>query len=83
MLFWGGNLEEVMNTLRICKDNLERRIVDMNKLNDEANKLWGQDDLLQCAVRLQEIEKLTRFDEFQLNILDAVTEEQKGKKAPK
>lgn len=72
-----------MNTLRICKDNLERRIVDMNKLNDEANKLWGQDDLLQCAVRLQEIEKLTRFDEFQLNILDAVTEEQKGKKAPK
>ena len=59
----------------LTNDKLFDRIESIKQKLEVAETILGEKDYLQCAIRIQEIEKLTKFDNFTLDLLDAINQD--------
>jgi hypothetical protein len=82
--FAGGRKQKrnKMTTREICNNELTERINTIEDYLKSAKQILKNGELLQSAVRLQEIEKHTKFDELILNVFDSVDRERDAKVSP-
>lgn len=71
-----------MTTRGICENELAERINTIEDKLKSAKQILKNGELLQSAVRIQEIEKYTKFDELVLNIFDGIDREGFAKDSP-
>jgi hypothetical protein len=60
---------------KYCDDELQKRIADSTALIKSAYSCLKTGDFLQCAVRLQELDKFGKFSELEMNIFDEASRE--------
>lgn len=63
-----------METKTVCREELERRFEGIKSLIYSASQCLKHGDFLQCAVRLQDLEKYGRFSELEMNVFEAESE---------
>ncbi len=61
-----------MNVKQVCQEELERRIHSIEEALKLSKIYIEDDDFLQAAVRLQELEQLIYFNEFTLRLFESV-----------
>jgi len=64
-----------MNTKSACYTELKNRIDQATRLIKSAFNCYKHGDFLQCAVRLQGLEKFGKFTELEMNIFESESEE--------
>lgn len=57
-------------TKKYCDEELQKRIADATSLIKSAYSCLKTGDFLQCAVRLQELDKFGKFTELEMNVFD-------------
>lgn len=60
----------LQSTKKYCDEEMQKRIADVTALIKSACACLKTGDFLQCAVRLQELEKFGRFTELEMSIFD-------------
>ena len=63
-----------MSTKVVAVEELECRIHSMKHFIEEAQACLDDNDFLQCAVRLEMAASQGKFDDFMMQIFEAVTE---------
>lgn len=63
-----------MNTKTACYEELKIRMDKARQITRSAFDCWKHGDFLQCAVRLQDLEKCGKFTDLEMNIFEAESE---------
>ena len=59
-------------TQKVCHDSLSDKIAKCRLILQTAENCLKDNDYLQCAAHLEEVGKEIHFDEFVMNIFDAM-----------
>jgi hypothetical protein len=59
---------QLQSTKKYCDEEMQKRIADATTLIKSAYSFLKTGDFLQCACRLQELEKFGKFTELEMSI---------------
>jgi hypothetical protein len=65
-----------MKPTDVCKNELENRIGQIELCLKSAKNCLNDGDYLQCAVRLEMVTEFGKFSDFDMDIMDGLTEKE-------